>query len=763
MTLSEQRADVPSMVGSPSARFTAVNSASDSSQNSNRAIVGNGSMMAQVQKLDEKANGQPPKTAQSTQEKLTIDTTSSSQNDLHEDWPSSVNAKKMTYPQLKNSDLNVNEDPSSNTSHKPDTEEVLIRKRSNSTGQSLFHSYPLPPPTSSKFIPNTSIADSDIAQEENLRQQLQACSRETYTPSGAQFGQFRQSINPHEEHESAQDSEKWVIGEVLHRVPHSLDAHIRQQTSFSASSTGQDSVGPFSQVQGEAKRRKRNFSNRTKTGCMTCRKRKKKCDETKPHCNNCQRGGFTCSGYQVRGQCPKPESKQSPVPLQSKTEFELSPHSSKISYPPLNSAGPHRTEPPTTYRGQPFRIEQQQNRPIDVDDDRLTAPILTNNVCRISPDNHHPPYSLQSSSPAGHQYVQQMSSPASNTYAQQTPSPVMAAGSGYPDCHPKDRFKRIRLETPRSEHQISLPHPMTQNQTPMSNHAQGSEESLPSNALCAQKAAQLALSNLASSSYSPSSYPPKDVTLAGPPTHKEDMLAGRHFSPFDKQLARERESCSGACWRFNNSANPNVPVSPEERARLFRDILQAYEHVISPTQASPVNPVGRIGDNVIVDTPFYCDYGYNINIGQDVVINKNCTILDTCEVHIGDRCYLGPNVNIYTTMLPIDPKRRLGSKGPHLGRKVIIESDCWIGGSVVILPGRKIGKGATIGAGSVVTKDIPPYTVAGGNPACILRKVEHYDVVSCGNLSHIPREDDDDKTITGDDSAHSIREAKRDE
>jgi acetyltransferase-like isoleucine patch superfamily enzyme len=224
-----------------------------------------------------------------------------------------------------------------------------------------------------------------------------------------------------------------------------------------------------------------------------------------------------------------------------------------------------------------------------------------------------------------------------------------------------------------------------------------------------QMAAQLALSNL-------------DSSTGRQRTQKEDMLAGRHYFPFDKELVLERERCNGACWRFNSSTNPNNGVSPEERSRLFRDILQPRETVVSPTQASP-SPVGRVGDNVVVEAPFNCDYGYNISIGQDVAIGKNCTILDTCEVVIGDRCNIGPNVNIYTTTLPIDPKRRLGSRGPSLGKKVTIESDCWIGGGVIILPGLKVGTGATVGAGSVVTRNVPPHTVVVGNPARVLRGI----------------------------------------
>ena len=101
-----------------------------------------------------------------------------------------------------------------------------------------------------------------------------------------------------------------------------------------------------------------------------------------------------------------------------------------------------------------------------------------------------------------------------------------------------------------------------------------------------QVAAQLALSNLASTTQKR--------------TQKEEMLAGCHYFPFDKELVFERERNNGACWRFNSSTNPNSGVSPEERARLFRDILQPREHIISPTQASPITLIGQVCDNVVV-------------------------------------------------------------------------------------------------------------------------------------------------------------------
>lgn len=183
------------------------------------------------------------------------------------------------------------------------------------------------------------------------------------------------------------------------------------------------------------------------------------------------------------------------------------------------------------------------------------------------------------------------------------------------------------------------------------------------------------------------------------------MLSGAQYFPFDKELVLERERCNGACWRFNNSTNPNNGVSAEERSRLFRDILQPVAQInISPTVATGHVPMGSIGENVVVEAPFNCDYGYNISIGKDVSIGKNCTIMDSCKLTIGDRCVIGPNVNLYTTDLPVDPRRRLGNRGPQVGKPVTIEEDCWIAGGVTVLPGITVKRGSTVAAGSVVTR-----------------------------------------------------------
>jgi acetyltransferase-like isoleucine patch superfamily enzyme len=111
-------------------------------------------------------------------------------------------------------------------------------------------------------------------------------------------------------------------------------------------------------------------------------------------------------------------------------------------------------------------------------------------------------------------------------------------------------------------------------------------------------------------------------------------------------------------------------------------------------------------------------------IGIGVYINCNCTFLDTCLITIGSRTLIGPNCSFYSATHPLDPFLRNGINGPELGKTITIGEDCWFGGNVIVLPGITIGRGVTVGAGSVVTKDVPPFHCVAGNPARIIRKIE---------------------------------------
>ncbi|KAF8644034.1 hypothetical protein AX16_008750 [Volvariella volvacea WC 439] len=127
---------------------------------------------------------------------------------------------------------------------------------------------------------------------------------------------------------------------------------------------------------------------------------------------------------------------------------------------------------------------------------------------------------------------------------------------------------------------------------------------------------------------------------------------------------------------------------------------------------------------IYVILPFFCEYGFNITVGDDVLFNAGCTILDVCPVTIGSRTMFGPNVQIYTAEHPLKPEDRNGLRGREWARPIVIGDDCWIGGSAILLPGITIGSGSTVGAGSVVTKDVPPRSVVVGNPARVVRTID---------------------------------------
>lgn len=127
------------------------------------------------------------------------------------------------------------------------------------------------------------------------------------------------------------------------------------------------------------------------------------------------------------------------------------------------------------------------------------------------------------------------------------------------------------------------------------------------------------------------------------------------------------------------------------------------------------------GTNLYIEPPFFCDYGYNISCGDNVFFNVNCVVLDENKVTIGSHVLFGPGVQLYTASHPLEAQMRRTHK---ISKPISIGDDCWIGGNTIICPGVTIGNGCVIGAGSVVTKDIPDYSMAVGNPAKVIRKLD---------------------------------------
>lgn len=183
-------------------------------------------------------------------------------------------------------------------------------------------------------------------------------------------------------------------------------------------------------------------------------------------------------------------------------------------------------------------------------------------------------------------------------------------------------------------------------------------------------------------------------------TEKEKMLSGEVYSAVDGELLRELGEVKETVHRYNALS----PSAEAERLDILRNLL------------------GHIGDDrIIINQPFYCDYGKQIRVGKRFFANFNFTVLDEAPVTIGDDCFIGPNVSIYTACHSTDPAERNSRR--EWAEPVRIGDNVWIGGSVTILPGVTIGSNVTIGAGSVVTRDIPDGVVAVGNPARVIRKV----------------------------------------
>lgn len=163
----------------------------------------------------------------------------------------------------------------------------------------------------------------------------------------------------------------------------------------------------------------------------------------------------------------------------------------------------------------------------------------------------------------------------------------------------------------------------------------------------------------------------------------------------------------------------------QKRARRLTQALNTADRADFDKLAGIVKELFGKSEGAWVNPPFYCDYGFNIEVGKNFFANYNCTILDVAKVRIGDNCQMAPNVAIYTAGHPIHPDTR--NTMYEYGIEVNIGDNVWIGGNTVICPGVRIGDNVVIGAGSVVTKDIPDWCIAGGNPCKVIRKITEAD------------------------------------
>lgn len=184
-------------------------------------------------------------------------------------------------------------------------------------------------------------------------------------------------------------------------------------------------------------------------------------------------------------------------------------------------------------------------------------------------------------------------------------------------------------------------------------------------------------------------------------TEKEKMLASLYYDWTDSQLMNEQHIARESIGYYNQTTRKELDI----RQNILSKLL------------------GKNGHQTWIEPPFYCDYGHQIFLEDNVYLNFNCTLLDAAPIHIGANTFIGPNVSIYTESHPICPRERT-KKGSDIAYPVFIGSCVWIGGGTIICPNVTIGDNTTIGAGSVVTKNIPANVVAVGNPCKVIRSIE---------------------------------------
>jgi maltose O-acetyltransferase len=181
-------------------------------------------------------------------------------------------------------------------------------------------------------------------------------------------------------------------------------------------------------------------------------------------------------------------------------------------------------------------------------------------------------------------------------------------------------------------------------------------------------------------------------------TEKEKMLSGERYNFLDDELESDRQKAKELMWRFNGTKS-----EPEQQV-ILREML------------------GAVGRDSLVWSPFYCTYGRNTYLGDHVFLNYMCVILDNNEVRIGDNAMIGPSVQIYTAAHDLQAETR--NQGWETAKPVVIEENVWIGGGAILLPGVTIGRNAVVGAGAVVSRNVPANTVVAGNPARVIREIE---------------------------------------
>ncbi|KAL3459976.1 trimeric LpxA-like protein, partial [Aspergillus heterothallicus] len=401
--------------------------------------------------------------------------------------------------------------------------------------------------------------------------------------------------------------------------------------------------------------------------------------------NNCIRGGFICEGYSSRSTWQKPSTTKTPVPLQSKE-----------GYPEIGGQYVHEINPHDRQQNLAEPLDPGKIRPITVDDgSRQTSQFNT--------------------SPTG--IGSGRSSWPKRTWPSATHSSYIADSLTKSDYREVPSIHELSREgPPKTDYQLvppirELPHGgHTKPSVPL---FQGGIDQRPAHpgsvdASTPQAQARMALSI---------EHQLSGRAVSSEETEKDKMLRGDLYRPFDIHLVEERDRCRAALWRFNNACNPISGLTAKEQGRLLKEILVPQPAASSPSGVTSPRPAGSIGQGTVVESPFQCHYGYNIHIGEDVMVSESCLFIDDCPITIGAHTWVGPRVTILTSMAHANMQERKGSQSRYQGRPVTIEEDCYVGAGCTIYPGVRLRRGAYVAPGEVVKSDIVAYGFQGLKPS----------------------------------------------
>ncbi|KAH4596339.1 hypothetical protein HBH82_231400 [Parastagonospora nodorum] len=460
-------------------------------------------------------------------------------------------------------------------------------------------------------------------------------------------------------------------------APYSSTGEVNGVEARSLTDAGQTAV------QSDPKKRKRQFAHRTKTGCRTCRRRKKKCDERRPACSNCTNNNLLCEGYASKVSWQEKHARKPPSPLQAREQRAHEPTEVHHGYSGRNQASiPHCA---STHSNDQLFPDSRVADPLVVEEHKYRSPMPTSwsEPARVSDFRCSAPVPAQCSQSSmpildrtlSHRYV---------VSASLVPPPRTSIGQVYDYTFPRiSATTNHTLAAADSPRQTPQQLPQTQTVQPI---------------------------------FTPQPYylPQSQVHK----TEREKMLNGEPFLQHDEQLTKERAHCTAAVYTFNNTASASGDLARGHLERNFWRIVSATWMRPHYTYRRPdVHGDDHFGSSVNVATPFYCDYGYNISVGDNVTIGSSCKLLDSAKIIIGRNTRIGASVIISTLKTPTDTKSLKGSCGTEIAQRVSVGENVCIGDGVTIEAGVRIGNDAIILAGSVVVGDIKDGVTARGNPA----------------------------------------------